>query len=39
MSSLTFIRLVRLLFSAKTGGWKLKRFTDSVLYLGELQGG
>ena len=39
MSSLTFIKLVRLLFSAKTGGWRLKRFTDSVQYLGELQVG
>ena len=39
MSSLTFIRLVRLLFQAKTGGWRFNRFTDSVPYLGELQGG
>ena len=39
MSSQTFVRLVRLLFPAKTGGWRFKRFTDSVPYLVELQGG
>ena len=39
MCSHTFIILVRLLFPAKTGGWRFERFMDSVPYLCELQGG
>ena len=38
MCSQTFITLVRLLYPTKKGGWKFKRFMDSVPYLGELQG-
>ena len=39
MCSHTFIRLVRLLFPAKTSGWRFKRFIDSIPYQGEPQGG
>ena len=39
MCSHTFIRLVRLLFPAKTGGLRFMRFIDSVPYQGEPQGG
>ena len=39
MCSHTFIGLVRLLFQGKTGGWRFKRFIDSVPCQGDPQGG